>query len=287
MQCLMLQPGYTKLQWIKQVHEVYTIQLSILLIHPFCRKICLHRLMAVNHLSLYLCFLLYGALRPNFFDGSLQGAVFLLCLFQQLFDSPLSVASRRPALKWSALKPASFSAVTAPTHSFYVWALKGGDCHDLPSIAHVQLTEFSLLKLKIFLIHDCPLESHRTGKRRRSGQSFLWRTSLYGSSWSQRDILSPRILSSLDSHCAPSTTQAPHMPETIFLMNHRIRNHSMFHQFQQLKLQGKCLFRAASFFTFCFLGLSQSVFCHCRSRPPIRISPYAWGRWLQCNTIQL
>lgn len=52
----------------------------------------------------------------------------------------------------------------------------------------------------------------------------LWRTSLYGSSWSQRDILSPRILSSLDSHCAPSTRQAPQMPETIFLMNHRIRN---------------------------------------------------------------
>lgn len=112
-----------------------------------------------------------GEFGPNFFDGSLQGLYLSSACFSS--SSKSSVSCIKTALKWSALKPASVSAVTAPTHSFYVWALKGGDCHDLPSIAHVQLPEFSLLKLQIFLIHDFLLEYHLSVRRLVNGVEVL------------------------------------------------------------------------------------------------------------------
>ncbi|KAK4837513.1 hypothetical protein QYF36_006065 [Acer negundo] len=56
----------------------------------------------------------------------------------------------------------------------------------------------------------------------------------------------------------------------------------MFHHFQQPKQQGSSIEQLApSPFPSDLLPFRHKAwFSHCRSRPPIRISPYAWGRQL-------
>ena len=145
-----------------------------------------------------------GEFGPNFSSMALcRGLYFSSACFSS--SSKSSVSCIKMALKWYARKPASVSAVTAPTHSFYVWAPKGGWLPWSSEYSDVQLPEFSLLKLQIFLIHDFLLEYHLSVRRLVNGVEVLGVELVEDLSvWSQRDMTSPRRLSSLDSHCAPS-----------------------------------------------------------------------------------